>query len=179
MRALLMTGLLALGIAPASAGSVEYFKAAEVGSSSVTRIGCPKCFEKKRKAEREDTQLPPGTEINEIKVIEGETKLVTTENWLGGNPVTIVRKATDVDIARYGDGAQDAIQMADTPDAAPAKDESVVVAPTPDNTIVPLPPVVADIQGTPAELINTDDTVATTAALPVELDTSGFKLRTE
>ena len=174
MRALLMTGLLALGIAPASAGSVEYFKAADVGSSSVTRIGCPECFTKKRKAEREDNLLPPGTELNEIKVIDGETKLVTTENWLGGTPVTIVRKATDVDIARYGDGADDATRMADTPDAAPT-----IAAPAPDNTLVPLPPVVADIQGTPAELTNTDETVTATAALPAELDTSGFELRTE
>ena len=149
MRALLMTGLLALGIAPASAGSVEYFKAADVGSSSVTRIGCPECFTKKRKAEREDNLLPPGTELNEIK-------------------------ATDVDIARYGDGADDATRMADTPDAAPT-----IAAPAPDNTLVPLPPVVADIQGTPAELTNTDETVTATAALPAELDTSGFELRTE
>jgi hypothetical protein len=183
MRNMLMTGLLALSTMPASAGSIEHIGPPESKTGSIIEIGCPQCFKERKKAEREARMLPPGTEIHEIKVIEGEKKLLTTENWLGGNPVTIVRKATPTDIARYDPETESTTQIAEAPADEPADAQAVAAAevepveaaPT---LVVPHSPLVADISGTPAELVREAGGVKTTAALPAELDTSGFKLRT-
>ena len=193
MRRFLTTGLLALSTIPASAGSIEHIAPPTGKSDSIIEIGCPKCYKERKKAEREAKMLPPGTEIHEIKVIEGEPKLVTTENWLGGNPVTIVRKATPVDIARYDPEGGTTTQIAEGPANQPtgaavvAQSETipggelteVTTAPAP--LVIPESPMVADISGTPSELVREPGAVATTAALPegtMTLDTSSFTLRT-
>ncbi len=190
MRAFMLTGLLALAAIPASAGSITHVSPPQSKSGSIIEIGCPQCFKERKKAEREAKSLPPGTEINEIKVIEGEKKLVTTENWLGGDPVTIIRTATPTDIARYDPDSDPGTQVAEAPVEQPSEGavvtdsetipggELTVVSAEHAPLVIPQSPLVADISGTPSELVREPDAVAATAALPTELDTSGFTLRT-
>lgn len=192
MRAVLLTGLLALGVAHANAGSIEYLSSSGAETSrSVTKIGCPSCFRQAQKKKAQAEMLPPGTEVKTIQVIEGEPHLVTTENWLGGNPVKIVRKATPLDIARYDPEAGSSKQIAEAPtvesDQGPVVAESetiaggelteVTAAPAP--LVVPQSPMVAAISGTPSELVSEPGAVSTTAGVPAELNMSDFTLRIE
>ncbi|TDH38644.1 hypothetical protein E2A64_05970 [Pseudohoeflea suaedae] len=192
MRAVLLTGLLALGVTHANAGSIEYLTSSDSPTSrSVTEIGCPTCFKQEQKKKAEDDMLPPGTEVKKIEVIDGEPHLVTTENWLGGNPVTIVRKASERDIAQLDPQAGAKTEVAEAPVTQPEEPaittasqtipggELTVVSATSAPLVIPEPPVVAEISGTPSELVSEPDSVASTSGVPEELDMSDFALRVE
>jgi len=175
MRKSLITSLLLIGAtpvfaAPAFADSFEPNNDSVRDSGSIITIGCPQCAAAKAKADIAAKMLPPGTEINQIREVDGQMMLYTTENWLGGTPVTIVRKAHKLDVAKYSpadaEAPKNAVATADTPDAG-ADIEAAA-------------PVLA---GAAAEIVDPGvDVEAKTAALPEEpkeLDASKFELRIE
>lgn len=170
MQKSLIASLILLGSTPALAGSFETQDLGETSSGAIITIGCPICTINKAKAERAAKMLPPGTEINEIREVDGELLLYTTDNWLGGNPVTFVRKAHALDIAKYS--PKDAV----APKNAVADAESKTGNPN-------ARPVTLITANAASGMIDLGvDKEAKTSALPEEpktFDASGLKLRTE
>jgi len=87
----------------AHAASVDSIKTSmQKTSSSVEIIHCAKCLqEAKKKVVPAALVLAPGTQKEEIRTVNGETKVYRTEAWLGGSPVVFVSKASDAQIARH------------------------------------------------------------------------------
>lgn len=173
MQKSLITSLILLGATPvfagpAFAGSFEPKNESVNDSGSIITIGCPKCAADKSKEDRAAKMLPPGTELHEIREVDGQMMLYTTENWLGGTPVVIVRKAHVMDVAKYSPenvvAPNTAIAETDTPDAG--------------SDIEAAAPVLAGAAG---EIIDPGvDVDAKTAALPEapkEFDASKLELR--
>ena len=121
MRALLSTfagfsaaslfaaSLLAAGAAGAT--SIENVASGQDGNSSVSQLSCAHCPPPvvKKKSSYVVPTVAPGTDRVELKMINGEMKVVRTEAWLGGSPVVFVRtseaaiKAAKARIAPEGD----------------------------------------------------------------------------
>ena len=120
MQKSLIASLILLGTAPVFAGPFAPNSDGVNDSGSIITIGCPQCVAAKLKEDREAKMLPPGTELHEIREVDGQMMLYTTENWLGGNPVVIVRKALAHDVAKYSPedvvAPKNAVAIADTPD---------------------------------------------------------------
>lgn len=170
MRLSMITGLAALVASPALAEPAEAFDVPRNVNGSIIEIGCPVCAAKERAQEAEAAMLPPGTEINEIRIVDGEQMLFTTENWLGGNPRTYVRKATEQQVAKYGPPEGD---------AAPAT--AVAEAKSPDDLPESAAPITADVGRIPTLAMTPPsiDEAMKTSALPAaeQFDPSKYKLR--
>jgi hypothetical protein len=68
-------------------------------------------------------ELKPGTQVMEIRDIDGQRKIARTEAWMGGSPVTFISKATPEALAAAGeqsDGVDLTATAAVTPVANPA-----------------------------------------------------------
>ncbi|SIR08735.1 hypothetical protein SAMN05880582_106121 [Rhizobium sp. RU20A] len=95
MRPVLLPALITLVAGPAAAGSIETIVTgtASTTASSIETITCQTCVDVPKKVADGGYRVPaitPGTERREIRTVNGEMKLVRTEAWLGGSPVTFV-----------------------------------------------------------------------------------------
>lgn len=160
MRSILIAALAAgaaiAAAESAGASSLDTFSATASERTSITVIGCPACVKAAAEAAKQKEALPPGTIRHELKQVDGQMMLYTTEAMLGGSPVTIVRKATDYDIATYG--GKPATETAQAP-AAPATT-----------------PAIAGMAGTPRpepapeSSIDTESKTAALSAAPAEAE---------
>ncbi|WP_377290578.1 plant virulence effector HPE1-like domain-containing protein [Rhizobium sp. SG2393] len=94
MRSVLMSALL-LGAGPAAASSIELITTGPSSDTagSVETITCAQCVSLPKKETASAYQVPtvqPGTERREIRTVNGQLKMLRTEAWLGGSPVTFV-----------------------------------------------------------------------------------------
>ncbi|MBW3096964.1 plant virulence effector HPE1-like domain-containing protein [Pseudohoeflea coraliihabitans] len=110
--------LMAVTALPAVAGSIEVLEVSAKTGSVIT-IGCPICKAQREAEARAEKMLPPGTVLNELRQIGEETYLATTENLLGGSPVTILRKARPEEISLYGADSVDSDPKAPSLSPAP------------------------------------------------------------
>lgn len=104
MRTILIATFLAgstAAIGTAGAGPLETFKPIEGGRNSIVTMTCDSCAAPVNPDAGKVAPLAQGTQRVELKDVDGQMMVYTTEAWLGGSPVTIVRKATELDIAKY------------------------------------------------------------------------------
>ncbi|MCY0094126.1 plant virulence effector HPE1-like domain-containing protein [Hoeflea ulvae] len=104
MMRLIIAATISAGAGAANAGSIEQFAATTSTRTSIVEIGCPSCARiAAEKAEAEaEIKLAPGEQIIEVRDVDGEKMIYRTENWLGGSPVTMVSKATELDLIALG-----------------------------------------------------------------------------
>lgn len=104
MLRLMIAATLCAGASVANAGSIEPFKATTSTRTSIVEVGCPSCAREAREkaAEEARIKLAPGEQIIEMREIDGQMMIYRTENWLGGSPVTMVSKATELDLIALG-----------------------------------------------------------------------------
>lgn len=102
------------------------------GNSSIVDKSCANCPPLMPKvAEKEYTvpTLTPGTQSFVIRNIDGEKKVVRTEAWMGGSPVTFVSKATPEALAAVGepfDGIDITAKTAALPEIAKAPEPATL-----------------------------------------------------
>jgi hypothetical protein len=168
MRTILTAALTAAGLAaafPAAASSLDEFHPTAGKRKSITVVECQSCPRAEAPKKR-GPGLAPGAMIHELKEVDGQMMLYTTEAMRGGSPVTIVRKATDYDIARYGKGA--------TATTATAHDMRVVKPFLADMADAPVPEAAIDTEAKTSSLAAAE----TPAPAGPAFDASGFTLRT-
>lgn len=164
MRTILIAAFVAgstAAIGTAGAGPLETFKPVEGGRNSIVAMTCDHCGAPVDPKASKVAPLAQGTQRVELKEVDGQTMVYTTEAWLGGSPVTIVRKATEVDIARYS--------------TQPAANETVDAS-----KVRVIVPVVAGMVGAPQPETAIDreaTTGALTAAAPAAFDATKLELR--
>lgn len=100
----IIAAALCLSAGTTYAGSVEPFQPSSSTRTSIIEVGCPPCvLEAERKAAEEAmVKLKPGEQIFEVREMGGEQMIYRTEQWLGGSPVTMVRKASEADLIALG-----------------------------------------------------------------------------
>jgi hypothetical protein len=158
--AIVLASLLA---SPALAGSIDVVKSLPQGqqTDSLMQISCPTCtavVPKVKEGAYKVATLKPGEQKLELKMVNGEEKIIRTEAWLGGSPVVFVSKATPEMIANYFpsknapalDGIDEASKTAAVPQSA--------------QPLAAKAPVTAGMSDEPV-------------AIPGQLDVSGFTLR--
>lgn len=128
--------LASLVASPAAASSIDFVKGLPAGKigGSMMRMACERCLPAPKVVK--PPVLKPGEQTVELKMIDGEQKIVRTEAWLGGSPVVFVSTATPEAIATYfpnkngpADGLDETNKTAAVPAAAePAKAASPVEA---------------------------------------------------
>lgn len=163
MRTILIAGFIAAGTGVAHASSIEEFEPTDSARDSIMEIDCTKC-EPVQQGVAEDARLmPPGTSIRELREVDGQMMVYTTQNWLGGSPVTIVRKATDSDLERF----------------AAKRDTDGVSGPESNLAEVTIKPVTEPVLASVTGGVPTIDTEAKTSALPdpASFNPSQYELR--
>ncbi|AKI01522.1 hypothetical protein IMCC20628_02827 [Hoeflea sp. IMCC20628] len=130
MLRLMIAATICAGAGAANAGSIEQFTATTSSRTSIVEFGCPSCARKAAaKAVEEATiKLEPGEQIIEVRDVAGEKMIYRTENWLGGSPVTMVRKATELDLIALGVPAPETKQTAEADSAVTEASEPPVTA---------------------------------------------------
>ncbi|MDO9415696.1 plant virulence effector HPE1-like domain-containing protein [Pararhizobium sp.] len=116
MRHLIFTVVFALVSGSAGASSIEPIVSGASVNHSISKIDCSSCppLIDTKKSKYPVVDLKPGTQTIELKTIDGEMKVVRTEAWLGGSPVTFIQKATDEEIkAGVATGNPDAMVAVD------------------------------------------------------------------
>ncbi|WP_412051499.1 plant virulence effector HPE1-like domain-containing protein [Hoeflea sp. Naph1] len=195
MLRLILTASLYVGASAASATSVGPFTATGSERSSIIEIGCPSCVrEAAEKAAEAEVKLGLGEQIIEVREVDGQMMIYRTEGWLGGSPVTMVRKASDMDLVALGVSPPSDTKIADLPKAAddvvsdqPMTAAAIIKTDMP-RTATPVtepalvaPPLYKPVIANTAPGI---DTEATTSALGIDtaeaakpFDASKFELR--
>ncbi len=96
MRALILSAMTILAAGSAAASSIERVGSAPARSDSVVAISCKHCPASKALEEVTGYQvpeLPNGTQKVEVQDVDGHMKVMRTEAWIGGSPVTFVSAA--------------------------------------------------------------------------------------
>jgi hypothetical protein len=129
MRLVILTAAIALAGGSAMASSILPIQSgsANSGGSIVTK-SCPNCPPIQIKVAKKSYVVPElktGTQTIVVRDINGEQKVVRTEAWMGGSPVTFISKASPEALAAAGaptDGLDPTPTAAVTPapTAAPA-----------------------------------------------------------
>ena len=96
MQRLILAAAVCIGAGPAGASSIETYKPTASERTSIVEIGCPSCTRDAAEEAAADIQLAPGEQIVEVRDVDGEMMIYRTENLLGGSPVTMVRKASEL-----------------------------------------------------------------------------------
>jgi len=145
MLRLILAATMCAGAGAAQAGSVEPFEATSSTRTSIVEIGCPSCARAAavKAAEEAEIKLAPGEQIIEVRNVGGDMMIYRTENWLGGSPVTMVRKATELDLIALGVAVPQDMQTAETgkPRDGGARPPVTAEAPA---AAVPKAPVIAN-----------------------------------
>ena len=173
MLRVMIAAALCAAAGAAHAGSIESFTATTSTRTSIVEIGCPSCAQelKEKIAEETEVKLAPGEQIVEVREVEGQMMIYRTENWLGGSPVTMVSKATELDLIAHGMAAPDASQIADTDKTgAPAQPVTAQSTAT--------PPLFEPVIANTAPGIDKDTTTSALGDAPAApFDPSTFQLR--
>lgn len=157
--------LASLLASPAFAGSIDTVKSLPNGAqtTSLMQISCPTCAAiapKVREGAYNVAPLKQGEQKLELKMVNGEERIIRTEAWLGGSPVVFVSKATPEMIATYFPSkdapALDGIDETSKTAAVPASAQPFAAK----------SPVAAAMGDAPV-------------AIPGQLDVSGFTLRSK
>lgn len=96
MRFFLLASALSLIAGSAVASSVEPITTKKISAGSIVIKSCDDCPELKIIKSKRAYVVPAlkeGTQVTEIRDVNGEKKVVRTEAWLGGSPVIFVSKA--------------------------------------------------------------------------------------
>jgi len=173
MLKLILAATMCAGAGAAQAGSIEPFAATSSSRTSIVEIGCPSCARAAaaKVAEEAVIKLAPGEQIIEVRNVEGQMMIYRTENWLGGSPVTMVRKATDLDLIALGVAVPEDMQITGKPwdgGARPPVTAEAASEPAPNA------PVIADTAPGIDKLTKTS-ALGDMAAAP--FDASKFELR--
>jgi hypothetical protein len=128
MRMILLVGLMSMA-GSAQAGSIDVIRTSN-SERSIDYVRCPDCapLKVKEKEEVPDVVLAPGTQLVEVKKVDGVLKVFRTEAWLGGSPVTYVSKASTDLIDDTGDKTADKGDAVDPPVAIDQNTTSAVTA---------------------------------------------------
>ena len=175
MLRLIVAATLCAGAGVANAGSIEPFAATASERKSIVEFGCPSCARAaaKKAAEEAEIKLKPGEQIVEAREVDGQMMIYRTENWLGGSPVTMVRKATEADLVALGVARPDSSQTA-------AADSSEASKPVRKVTIetVGAPAILEPVTANTSPGIDEDTKTSALGEKPVEpFDPSTFDLR--
>lgn len=95
---LVLTTVLVLTSGTAFGSSITQLSGSPGAVPSVVIKHCDHCPTPAAAPDRSSYRvpsLPPGTQRTEVREIDGEKKLVRTEAWLGGSPVTYVSRLQD------------------------------------------------------------------------------------
>lgn len=182
----IIAAALCLSAGTAHAGSVEPFQPTASTRTSIIEVGCPPCvLEAERKAAEEAmVRLGPGEQIFEVREMDGEPMIYRTEQWLGGSPVTMVRKASEADLIALGlaapkDGQTAAIKDTDagvtpvTVDAAQANAGRPVTEPA-----LTAPPLFEPVTANSSPGVDAEATTSALGGEPADpFDPSKFELR--
>lgn len=127
MRSIILTTALMLASGSAMASSIlpiESNGKESAGSIITERCDhCPALSKPVKKNAYIVPELKEGTQITEIRDINGQKKVARIEAWMGGSPVTFISKATPEALAAAGaptDGLDLTATAAVTPDNKPA-----------------------------------------------------------
>tara|TARA_R110002020_G_scaffold86731_10_gene214146 strand:- start:16289 stop:16828 length:540 start_codon:yes stop_codon:yes gene_type:complete len=177
MLRVMIAAALCAAAGAANAGSVDTFAPTSSDRSSIIEVGCPACAREaaKKAAEEAEIKLAPGEQIIEVRNIDGQMMIYRTENWLGGSPVTMVRKATDLDLIALGVAKPETEQIAETgTDKAPVEAQPPVTAET-----TAEPPLFEPVIANTAPGIDKDTKTSALGeqAAATPLDASKFELR--
>lgn len=175
MLRLILAATMCVGAGAAQAGSIEPFAATPSTRTSIVEVGCPSCARAAAMKAAEDTEikLAPGEQIIEVRNIGGEMMIYRTENWLGGSPVTMVRKATELDLISLGVTAPKDTLTAETDKAGEDAAQPLVTAEVPGEPALFVPVIANTAPGIDKE--TKTSALGEMAAAP--LDTSKFELR--
>ena len=101
MRTLILTLASLAAAGAANASSIEIVTSGRDSNGSISTISCAHCPPPsvRKRTTYIVPDIAPGTARMEVKEINGEMKLVRTEAWLGGSPVTFVTKASEEAVA--------------------------------------------------------------------------------
>ncbi|WP_152599707.1 plant virulence effector HPE1-like domain-containing protein [Hoeflea sp. BAL378] len=174
MLRVMIAAALCAAAGAAQAGSIETFAPTPSERSSIVEVGCPSCAREaaQKAAEEAEIKLAPGEQIVEVRNVAGQMMIYRTENWLGGSPVTMVRKATDLDLIALGVAKPETNQIADTGKAPGEAQPPVTAATTGEPRL--FEPVIANT----APGIDKDTKTSALGDPPVvPLDASKFELR--
>ncbi|MDP2119779.1 MAG: plant virulence effector HPE1-like domain-containing protein [Hoeflea sp.] len=175
MLRMMIAAALCAAAGVANAGSIESFKATTSTRTSIVEVGCPSCAREaaRKAAEETEIRLAPGEQIVEVRNVGGEMMIYRTENWLGGSPITMVSKATELDLIALGVRAPEDKLIADTDKAADDLAQPPVTAQTASE-----PPLFEPVIANTAPAIDKDTKTSALGAAPIApLDTSKFELR--
>lgn len=137
MRRIIIAAALTVAAGAAQASSIDVFAPTQSARSSIIEIGCLACVKAAEKAAEEKLAptLAPGSQIVELRHIDGKPMVYRTDNWLGGSAVTWVSKGTPLELQAYGldpeVSTEIAVEQADgeTEWAVPAADIAEVATP--------------------------------------------------
>lgn len=96
MRIQILTAMVLFAGAPALASSIQPIVSSPGSGHSIVRITCTTCPAPKTREEVSGYRvpsLPVGTQEIEIRDVDGHKKVMRTEAWMGGSPVTYVSSA--------------------------------------------------------------------------------------
>jgi len=175
MLRVMIAAILCAGAGAASAGSIEPFKATTSTRTSIVEVGCPSCARDAREKAAEEAQikLAPGEQIVEVRNVDGEVMIYRTENWLGGSPVTMVRRASELDLIALGVAVPEDKLTAEADTPAGSQAEPPVTVETASE-----PPLFEPVIANTAPGIDKDTKTSALGEKTVEpLDTSTFELR--
>jgi hypothetical protein len=125
MRHIILTAAFVLACGSAMANSIQPMESLAAGGTSVSMVSrsCVDCPALKGveliKRQYVVPVLKNGTQTTVVRQINGETKVVRTEAWLGGSPVVFISNATPEALAA-ADAPTDGIDATATAAVAPA-----------------------------------------------------------
>jgi len=114
MRSFLLTLACVLAGSSAMASSIQPVDGTMIGGrGSIVDRSCTACPPLKPPVTEKEYIVPtlePGTQSIVVRTIDGQKKVMRTEAWMGGSPVTFVSKPTPEALAAAGEPA-DGIDM--------------------------------------------------------------------
>ncbi len=119
MRFFFLTLACVLASGSAMASSIQPIDGTMIGGNgSIVDKSCADCPPLKPQAMEKEYAVPtlePGTQSITVRNVDGQTKVVRTEAWMGGSPVTFMSKPTPEALATAGDGIDMTAQTAALP----------------------------------------------------------------
>ncbi len=114
MRSFFLTVACVLAGGSAMASSIQPVNGTMIGGSgSIVDKSCADCPPLKPQVMEKEYAVPtlePGTQSVAVRNVDGQTRVVRTEAWMGGSPVNFVSKPTPEALAAAGEPA-DGIDM--------------------------------------------------------------------
>ena len=132
MRPFILTAVLLLAGGSAMASSIQPIDSkTETGADSIITRTCTDCPALKPPIVKKTYVVPelePGTQSIVVRDIDGQTKVVRTEAWMGGSPVVFISKPTPEALEAAGAPA-DGVDVTAKTAALPATAKTAAPAP--------------------------------------------------